>query len=87
MRRCSICDEKKDCTREMAKGYRKYCSERHGELKKRYKCEIVGGLCRLDNCDRYTECNKTAKKNYKAWKRAYYRDKKKELERLSKGGM
>lgn len=84
--RCASCKDRGNCNKYEAGEYRQYNEMKRRELKERYKCDVIGTLCRLDRCDDYSSCTRAAKKNFLAWKKAYNNNRKKELERLSKGG-
>lgn len=85
MRSCISCGKNKNCDEGGAKNYRQYVRKRNRELKERYRCDRVNGLCKLDQCKFYKECDKKAKKKYEAWRAAFNKSKKEELEKLSKG--
>ena len=87
IKRCVSCNQRSECTEGEAEKYQQYKRMQKRELRERYKCDIVGGLCQLKKCGKYDVCNKAAKKNYLAWKNAYKQNRKEELERLSKGGI
>lgn len=56
-------------------------------LKRKYPCDYVQGRCKLSKCDCYMLCTKEAKKNFEAWKKAYEKDKREELDKLMRGGL
>lgn len=56
-------------------------------LKRKYSCDYVQGRCKLSKCDRYMLCAKIAKKNFEAWKKAYEKNKREELDKLMRGGL
>lgn len=56
-------------------------------LKRKYSCDYVRGRCKLRKCDRYMLCAKEAKKNFAAWKKAYKKNKREELDKLMRGGL
>ena len=56
-------------------------------LKRKYSCDYVQGRCNLIKCDRYRLCAKEAKKNFEAWKKAYEKNKREELDKLMRGGL
>ena len=56
-------------------------------LKHKYSCNYVQGICKLRKCDRYKSCVKKAKKNFQAWKKAYEKNKREELDKLMRGGL
>ena len=85
--RCVKCRQNETCSREEAERYRGYKRERNRLLGERYRCSETGALCKLKKCNKYKICSKAAKKNYKAWRDAYDKNLKKELEKLSEGGV
>lgn len=85
--RCDNCVQKKNCTVDAAKNYRQYRRKLKEEHSQSYRCEEIGGLCRLKKCKRYGYCNKVAKRKYEKWQNAYNLNLKHELEKMSRGGV
>lgn len=81
------CEQSSRCTRGEAVEFRLYKKKRNVILKKNYFCDYIGGRCKLNNCSKYLVCTREEKKNFHAWEDAYEKDKRAELERLSKGGV
>lgn len=56
-------------------------------LKRIYVCDYAKGRCKLTQCDRYKSCTKDEKRNFEAWKKAFEKNKRDELEKLMRGGL
>ena len=75
------------CKKPEAIKYLTYEKKLKNHLNLQYRCDEKGKRCILGKCEKYSTCNKVSKMNYKAWKDAYSKDKRKELEQLSRGGL
>ena len=56
-------------------------------LKRKYSCDYIQGRCKLIKCDRYKSCVREAKRNFEAWKKAFEKNKREELDKLMRGGL
>lgn len=56
-------------------------------LKRKYACDYAQGRCKLTKCDWYKFCTKDEKRNFEAWKKAFEKNKRDELEKLMRGGL
>lgn len=83
---CERCERKKTCNAFAAEEYKKFDAKRKNELKKRYLCKQVNGLCHMDKCSSFAHCTKPEKTNYKEWVEAYQNNNKELLKKIIKGG-
>ena len=81
LRRCAKCKKKYECEIEDAINYRRY------KVRQKFFCNRIKEKCKLKECSSYDKCNKKEKTNYEIWKRAFYNNKKEDLEKLMRGGM
>lgn len=81
--RCISCEQVQTCNAKPANEYRIYKKKRMAQLRTKYKCTETGKLCSLDKCSKFSSCSRLEKTNFLKWKRAFYDDRKKELEKLS----
>lgn len=56
-------------------------------LKRKYSCDYIQGICKLIKCDRYKSCVRETKRNFEAWKKAFEKNKREELDKLMRGGL
>ena len=84
---CAKCKKRHECNNKDAKEYRKFEYEHRKWMKLKFFCDYINGKCKLQKCSLYNKCRKKEKTNYEIWKRAFYNNKKKDLEKLMRGGM
>lgn len=88
-RKCATCDNdrRKKCDKQQAKDYRSFKRQRSERLQAKFWCEEVKGRCKSDKCAKYKQCRRPVKEKWEEWQKAYSKNFKADLERLSKGGV
>ena len=87
LRRCVGCKKKYECEIEDAVKYGIYIDRQKKWIKTKFFCNRIKEKCKLKECSFYDKCYKKEKTNYEIWKRAFYNNKKEDLEKLMRGGM